>query len=832
MNVFENSEERKQYYNLANESNSERAFVFSVAMILFQIVFLLYDFLVLKISVTEFTFVYISLIVFSVVLIIINHLYKINHDKYGKLFYFYIMIFCLVFLAAGTWSIYYCSHNKMVYKDELLLYVSILVCSSVFYVGNLVLMPAIIAAMAIGLSFIPDKNFFYIMFSWIYAAVAAGLSWKRGVTLLKTVRREEVIRGYQLQAEKQNKLKSLFLANMSHEIRTPMNAIVGMSELAMDFNLNDSDKNIIRQIHTSGLNLVGIINDILDFSKIESGKMDVIPVEYDLLKLLNDVANIVQVKLNDKPVELMLQVDPAIANYYFGDEMRITQILVNLAGNAAKFTDNGYVKIRAENLKKYEDRDGLRLSVIDTGVGIKKDDQQKLFSAFTQVDMQMNRTKGGTGLGLTISKRLAELMGGSIGFESEYGKGSVFYINIPQKITDIKSCGESYKQIFEIAQRDNEIPELKNISLKKLLLKPEISSLFKDEKQSLSYICPDAKVLVVDDNEVNLQVAEGLLKKFDITIEKADSGYKAVEMTAEKDYDIIFMDHQMPGMDGVEAMQKINERDKKNRNKIIIALSANAVNGAQEMFLKNGFDDFLAKPVTGSSFSTILLKWLSKELVHKIEVEDTNENSIPENFVCPDSALLDVKVAVEKADGFNNWFNLLKTFEATIDQKINVIGEYLNNADYKNFTIQVHALKSSARIIGAMELSKKAEYLEEQGRNIQNTPEVKDDLLNEINDKTSEMLNLYRSYKEVLKEILSYEQKNTNKRKRSSEELKSIYDDIIKACEGCNLMDVESEFNKLKDSDLPQELQVIMNELETAVMNIEYDKIIQLLKSM
>lgn len=830
MNVFKNSEERKQYYYLANESNSERAFIFSFAMILFQIVFLAYDFFVLKINATEFTYAYITLIVFSVVLIVINQLYKNNHDKYGKLFYFYIMIFCLVFIAAGTWSIYYCSHNRMMYKDELLLYVAILASCSIFYVGNLVLMPAIIAAMAIALTFVQDKNFFYIMFSWIYAAVAVGLSWKRGASLLNTVRREELIRSYQLQAEKQNRLKSLFLANMSHEIRTPMNAIVGMSELAMDFDVKDSDKNIIRQIHSSGLNLVGIINDILDFSKIESGKMDVIPVEYDLLKLLNDAANIVQVKLADKPVELMLQVEPELSNYYFGDEMRITQILVNLAGNSAKFTEEGFVKIRAENLKKYEGRDGLRISVIDSGVGIKKEDQEKLFSAFTQVDMQMNRTKGGTGLGLTISKRLAELMGGSISFESEYGKGSCFYVNIPQKITDTKSLREAYKPVFELSVSDKEFPELINIPLKEVLLKPQISSLFKDEKQLVNYACPDAKVLVVDDNEVNLQVAEGLLKKFDITIDKADSGVKAIEMTLKKEYDIIFMDHQMPEMDGVEAMQKINERDKKNRNKVIIALSANAVNGAREMFLEKGFDDFLAKPVTGNSFSKILIKWLSNNLIHAVHVDKKIENTIPNDFICPDSSLLDVKAAVENADGFKNWFNLVKIFVASVDQKCNLIGECFSSGDYKNYTIQVHALKSSSRIIGATELSEKAEYLENLGRNLQNNPDSSE-IQNDVRQKTEELLSLYQKCKSVLKEILSYEQTNTDRKSISDKDLKVFIDEIINAAEDCNLIDVENGFNRLKSLELPQNLLQIMPQLETAVMNIEYEKVISLLKN-
>ena len=214
--------------------------------------------------------------------------------------------------------------------------------------------------------------------------------------LLETLRKTLVIKKLQEQAEHENQLKSQFLANMSHEIRTPMNAIVGMSELALDFNLNDSEKNTIRQIRSSGINLVGIINDILDFSKIESGKMEIVPVDYDLVKMMNDIANVCLVRITGKPVELILEIEENLPAVYNGDDMRIRQILINLAGNAAKFTEKGFIKIRTENLRKFKEQDGLRISVIDSGVGIREEDLKKLFSAFQQVDMKMNRTKGGT----------------------------------------------------------------------------------------------------------------------------------------------------------------------------------------------------------------------------------------------------------------------------------------------------------------------------------------------------------------------------------------------------------------------------------------------------
>ncbi|MBR0032390.1 MAG: response regulator [Treponema sp.] len=637
-------------------------------------------------------------------------------------------------------------------------------------------------------------------------------------------------------AKEENKMKSLFLANMSHEIRTPMNAIVGMSELALDFNLSDAEKNTIRQIRTSGINLVGIINDILDFSKIESGKMDIVPVDYDLLKMLSDVSNIVLVKLAGKDVNLLIQIDPELPNFYHGDDMRIRQILINLAGNATKFTDKGTISIRVESLRNFEDKDGLKISVIDTGTGIRKEDLDKLFHAFTQVDMKINRTKGGTGLGLTISKNLMKLMGGSIGVTSEYGKGSCFYINLPQEITDKKACAECYKKLFDAALFDDEQTNLKNIPVAELLNKNEFAALFVDKTESMGFIANKAKILIVDDNDVNIQVAQGLLKKFAVVPETASSGYEALEKTSAENFDIIFMDHQMPEMDGVEAMKKIRARDGGGRNRTIIALSANAVNGAREMFLREGFDDFVPKPVQGKDFAHALRKWLSPELIQESDgqaEEDRSDYEIPPDFPQIDEKKLDFTAAIENAAGFQNWLKIAKTFAFSIDEKSSAIENYLSDCDLKNYTIQVHALKSSARILGATKLSKDAEELESLGKKAQgqSVPEATRATIM-IMKKTPALLELYRSYAETLAQIKNYGEKSAKeKTEMTPQEIENTFAQIVSACDSCDLDTIEKEFAKLKNANLPDSVSEKMEALGSAIENIEFDEIIEIIGS-
>lgn len=616
-----------------------------------------------------------------------------------------------------------------------------------------------------------------------------------------------------------------------------MNAIVGMSELAMDFNISDSEKNILRQIRSSGINLVEIINDILDFSKIESGKMEIVPHDYDLVKLMNDIMNVVEVRLKGKPVELILEIDPGLAKVYHGDDVRLRQILINLAGNASKFTEKGSIRIRVEDLAKVHEgmshkgtlydgvtgKEGLRFSVIDTGVGIKKEDIGKLFRAFQQVDMQMNRAKGGTGLGLSISKTLVTLMHGTIGVDSEYGKGSTFYVNLPQKRVSEETCGEFYKAIFEaggtVREGAGDVSSLKQLSLA-VLNSPEFAGLFNEKQAVLPFKAPNAKILVVDDNEVNLQVADGLMQKFDIHCTKAMSGYEALDILKSQRFDIIFMDHQMPGMDGVETLEKIREAEKdlpEEEKSLVIVLSANAVNGAREMFLSKGFNDFVAKPVQGKDFAECLSKWLKKDLMVMVDSTKDAEIDVPEDFPVLPQDKLDVKKAVELAGGFENWLTIARTFAGSIVEKAEQIQDYYEKGAIKDYTIQVHALKSASRIVGAEKLSELAAGLEEAGNLLQ---------------KNEEMLELYRSYGALLEPVKNYgAQEEGEKQELTEKVLTEIIEAIRSGCANFDLVEVEEKFALLQKAKLPEKLADKMEELSKAVENIEFEQVEEILKN-
>ena len=389
-----------------------------------------------------------------------------------------------------------------------------------------------------------------------------------------------------------SRYKSEFLARMSHEIRTPMNAILGMAEIALLERDIDSILEGVGTIKKAGSNLMSIINDILDFSKIESGKMEIVPIDYLFTELIDNVTTVIKIKVVESRLEFKVDVDSQIPITLFGDEVRFRQVMLNILNNAVKFTSSGFVSLTVKG--KVIDDDNVILTVViaDSGQGIREEDIKSLFNDFVQFDRVSNKGIEGSGLGLAISKNLVEAMGGDISVQSEYGKGSIFTITLPQ--------GISHKETFH------------------------------DEGTVMVFVAPLARVLVVDDVLINRTVAKGLLAIYGMQIHTCENGAAAVEAVQAEEYDLVFMDHMMPGMDGIEATTTIRNLESERFKKLpIVALTANAIAGMEEMFLKNGFNDYLSKPIDLRRLNAVLKRWIPAEK-RKTPPDDSKESVQPE----------------------------------------------------------------------------------------------------------------------------------------------------------------------------------------------------------
>ena len=621
--------------------------------------------------------------------------------------------------------------------------------------------------------------------------------------------------------EKSGNMKSDFLANMSHEIRTPMNAVIGMAEMALREELPPVAREYINQIKEAGRSLLTIINDILDFTKIESGRMDVNEVKYEPMSIVYDVANIVMTRLKEKDVELILDVSPDLPSELYGDSIRIKQVLLNLLNNAAKFTARGRITMKMNYVETAPDEIEMRISVEDTGIGIKKEDISKLFQSFQQVDSKRNRNIEGTGLGLAISKRLLSLMNGDIWVESEYEKGSKFSCALPQKVinkapsitiqdadsllagvlvsnpyireslcSDVADLGVDYilkdskdfhtfpegKKIFlfieyslfsgkvEAFVRQNpqitavlliefydsvdyNIPNL--LVVRKPLFALTIAMILNGEelhfdddtdKKEFDFIAPDANVLIVDDNAVNLTVAEGIMEPLKMKIDTVTSGKAAVDKISRFHYDIVFMDHMMPELDGVETTHIIRRFHPEYDDVPIIALTANAVEGTKEMFCREGMNDFIPKPIELRLLASKVKQWIPIEKVQKIHhtrnIDKGEKKS--DHIVVGD---LDIKYAMEFLVSEELFWKVLKVYYHSIDKKAKLIKELEEAENWTEYTIEVHALKNSSKQIGAMMLSERAAAMEKAGN-------ARDAL--SIHRHTDKMLEQYKGYRSIL----------------------------------------------------------------------------------
>jgi signal transduction histidine kinase/response regulator RpfG family c-di-GMP phosphodiesterase len=607
-------------------------------------------------------------------------------------------------------------------------------------------------------------------------------------------------------ADSANEAKSRFLANISHEIRTPINAVLGMDEMILRECDDPEIVNYAENIKTAGNTLRGLINDILDFSKIEAGRMEIIPVDYDLSSVINDLVNMVATRADDKGLELKLNIDNDIPKFLNGDEVRVKQIITNILTNAVKYTEKGSVTftIGYERSEKETDCVILKVSVKDTGIGIREEDMEKLFAKFERIEEERNRKIEGTGLGMSITRSLLEMMGSTLKVDSVYGEGSDFHFDIKQKVVRWDVIGD-----YEASYKEH---------------------ISKHEKYKESFIAPDARILVVDDNPMNLVVFKSLIKQTQIKIDTAEDGDIGIHLSRDVLYDIIFIDHLMPGKDGIEVLHQIkSEPSNPNLNTPYICLTANAISGAKEQYLKEGFDDYIAKPIDPLDLEEMLIRLLPDEKITKTAQNRSDKSKVvikDDLEFLKGQSIIDVDSGIKNNGSKEAYLSTLQMVYEECGRSLEEIDRFYSERDMKNYTIKIHALKSTARIIGAIGIGEDAQALENAGKEMD---------IGYIDEHHEAFMEKYKLLKKLLKPKfeLEPEQISQNKGKPEADPslMKSVFVELLSAAGKSDREMIMSIFKEMEEFCIPTEYKGLYGNLKTAAENSEYDTIKDLLNT-
>ena len=596
--------------------------------------------------------------------------------------------------------------------------------------------------------------------------------------------------------------KSAFLANMSHEIRTPINAVLGMNEMILRESTDTTILGYATNIKIAGANLLSIVNDVLDFSKIEAGKMELLPDNYEASSLIIDLVNMTRERAQNKGLKYELDISSELPKTLYGDSVRIKQCILNLLTNAIKYTKEGSITFSINFRKCAENEILFIVHVKDTGCGIRQEDMEKLFAPFERIDEEKNRTIEGSGLGISIVRRLLDMMGSRLEVKSIYEKGSDFSFSIKQKVIDWTAAGDLNEAYTE--------------SIKQM------------EKYKEKLHAPKARLLFVDDTEMNLDVIKGLLKNTEIKVDTVLSGRQALEAVKENTYDILFIDHRMPEMDGIQTLHAMKQLpDNKSYNKPCIALTANAISGVKKMYLNEGFDDYLSKPVNPAKLEEMIRQYLPAEYIE--ESPDINSTLSAENPSKENSDILEKLLSIKEIsidEALRNCgseevlISTIKQYYSSIDKKALELQQYFESKDWNNYGIKVHALKSTSRLVGALELSKLAEHLE-------NSTNIND--INEINNKHKFLIDSFLALKNQLKPLFDTEKKPSSKSKISKKTLSQKIKKLQEYADSFDIDGLDSIINELSKVSLPIDFSQKFDKLSQAVQNVDFKSLRNLL---